>query len=346
MNNNQIALAWSLTILFVTAAAVTSCANAESRKPVSANESTKNGNKERTMESNADSSSSSSDNSSSSLSSSLSSSSRSSTDPTAITGTSSTTDPDSVTVSHTADGPAHEWTMEEMLLAQPMPMSGEEREFIFSHKSVQKLQEWSLKDYLDYTNVPLGRQQIWAEGQRWLSIRKMVRAQAEFTRNFLAGKASKPKPLPMVYRPKEGDAEPPAQSTEQDNSPTSSGAIAGSNNAGSNGAGSDSAGASSPGYAGDAGDAGDDGGGGEGEGGSSNGTPSMNLAANNTAEDLFLSNQSVLTGAQAESTFNQLKKLRTDISTYCTEIEELRKKAAQRKLTKKLDDAVNSVSWD
>lgn len=225
-----------------------------------------------------------------------------------------------------------------MLLAQPMPMSGEEREFIFSHKSVQKLQEWSLKDYLDYTNVPLGRQQIWAEGQRWLSIRKMVRAQAEFTRNFLAGKASKPKPLPMVSRPKEGEAEPPAQSTEQDNSQTSSGASAGSNSAGAGGnsAGSNSAGASSPGYAGD------DGGG----GGSSNGTPSMNLAANNTAEDLFLSNQCVLTGAQAESTFNQLKKLRTDISTCCTEIEELRKKAAQRKLTKKLDDAVNSVSWD
>ncbi len=282
------------------------------------------------MESNADSSSSFSNSSSDSLN----SSSRSSTDPTAITGTSSTSDPDSVTVSHTADGPAHEWTMEEMLLAQPMPMSGEEREFVFSHKSVQKLQEWSLKDYLDYTSVPLGRQQIWAEGQRWLSIRKMVRAQAEFTRNFLAGKASKPKPLPKISRPQEAAADTAAEPNEQSDSATSSGASAGSSNAGST-----SPGASSPGYAGD------DGGSGGGSD-SSSGTPSMNLAENNSSEDLFLTNQSVLTGAQAESTFNRLKKLRTDISTYCTEIEELKKKAAQRKLTKKLDDAVNSVSWD
>jgi hypothetical protein len=214
--------------------------------------------------------------------------------------------------------------MEEMLLAQPMPMSGEEREFVFSHKSVQKLQEWSLKDYLDYTSVPLGRQQIWAEGQRWLGIRKMVRAQAEFTRNFLAGKASKPKPLPKVSRPQEATAEPAVEPNEQSDSATSPGA---------------SAGASSPGYAGD------DGGSGGGSD-SSSGTPSMNLADNNSSEDLFLTNQSVLTGAQAESTFNQLKKLRTDISTHCTEIEELKKKAAQRKLTKKLEDAVNSVNWD
>jgi hypothetical protein len=214
--------------------------------------------------------------------------------------------------------------MEEMLLAQPMPMSGEEREFVFSHKSVQKLHEWSLKDYLDYTNVPLGRQQIWAEGQRWLSIRKMVRAQAEFTRNFLAGKANKPKPLPKVSKLQKNEADTAAEPSEQDNSSTLSGA---------------SAGASSPGYAGD------DGGGGA-DSGSSGGTPSMNLAENNSAEDLFLSNQSVLTGAQAESTFNQLKKLRTDISKYCTEIEELKKKVAQRKLTKKLDEAVNTVSWD
>jgi hypothetical protein len=221
--------------------------------------------------------------------------------------------------------------MEEMLLAQPMPMSGEEREFVFSHKSVQKLQEWSLKDYLDYTNVPLGRQQIWAEGQRWIGIRKMVRAQSEFMRSFLAGKASKPKPLPKGSRPKEATSEPAVEPTNQGNSEASSGS-----NAGSSDPGDTSPGASSPGYAGD-----------DGGGSYSNGvTPSMNLAENNSPEDLFLSNQSVLTGAQAESTFNQLKKLRTDISTYCTEIEELKKKAAQRKLTKKLDDAVNSVSWD
>lgn len=308
MNKRQIALAWSLTTLVVTAAAITSCAKAESGKAVSANESnktgTKTGNKESTMESNTDSN--------------------------ANYTASSISDPDSVTVSHTVEGPAHEWTMEEMLLAQPMPMSGEEREFVFSHKSVQKLQEWSLKDYLEYTSVPLGRQQIWAEGQRWLGIRKMVRAQAEFTRNFLAGKVSKPKPLPKVSRPQEAPAEPAVEANEQSDSATSPGASAGSSDAGSA-----SAGASSPGYAGD--DGGSD---------SSSGTPSMNLADNNSSEDLFLTNQSVLTGAQAESTFNQLKKLRTDISTYCTEIEELKKKASQRKLTKKLEDAVNSVSWD
>ncbi|MBA4026749.1 MAG: hypothetical protein C0473_00765 [Cyanobacteria bacterium DS3.002] len=309
MNDKPKTLALSLTILIATAASVTSCANAESRKPIPAQERTKESNKESTINSNSDSSSSSS------------------TDSNYDSSVSSSSDPDSVTVSHTVEGPAHELTMEEMLLAQPMPMSGEERDFVFSHKSVQKLQEWSLKDYLDYTNVPLGRQQIWAEGQRWIGIRKMVRAQAEFTRNFLAGKASKPKPLPKGSKPQEVEAEP----TFQGNSEASSGS-----NAGSSDPGEASAGASSPGYAGD-----------DGGGSYSNGvTPSMNLAGNNSAEDLFLSNQSVLTGAQAEITFNQLKKLRTDISTYCTEIEELRKKAAQRELTKKLDDAVNSVSWD
>ncbi|MBP9091022.1 hypothetical protein KBI23_08335 [bacterium] len=309
MINKQIALAWSLTILIGTAAAVTSCAKAESRKAVSVNESaktgTKAGTKESTMESNPDSNANST--------------------------ASSSSDPDSVTVSHTAEGPAHEWTMEEMLLAQPMPMSGEEREFVFSHKSVQKLQEWSLKDYLDYTSVPLGRQQLWAEGQRWLGIRKMVRAQAEFTRNFLAGKASKPKPLPKGSRPKEATAEPAVEPTNQGNSAASSGS-----NVGSSDPSDTSPGTSSPGYAGEDG----------GDGGIDGDTPSMNLAENNSSEDLFLTNQSVLTGAQAESTFNQLKKLRTDISTYCTEIEELKKKATQRKLTKKLEDAVNSVSWD
>ncbi len=302
MNKKQIALAWSFSILIVTAAAITSCATAESRKPVSANESTQEITKGSAKESTFDSSSDSS--------------------------VSSSPDQDSVTVSHTAEGPTHELTMEEMLLAQPMPMSGEEREFVFSHKSVQKLHEWSLKDYLDYTNVPLGRQQIWAEGQRWIGIRKMVRAQAEFTRNFLAGKISKPKPMPKVSRSKEGTAEPAVELTNE----ASSGS-----NAGSSDPGETSAGASSPGYAGD------DGG---GDSGINGGTPSMNLAENNTDEDLFLTNQSVLTGAQAEETFKQLKKLRMDISTYCGEIEELKKKAAQRKLTKKLDDAVNSVSWD
>ena len=314
MNNRQIALALSLTILIGLAAAVTSCSKAESRKAVSLNEGAQtgnqsgnqSGNQESTMESNVD--------------------------PKTNSTISSSSDPDSVTVSHTAEGPAHELTMEEMLLAQPMPMSGEEREFVFSHKSVQKLHEWNLKDYLDYTSVPLGRQQIWAEGQRWLSIRKMVRAQAEFTRNFLAGKANKPKPLPKVSRPQEPSADTVAdpnvqnEQNEQNDSSTSSGTNAGSANAG----------VSSPGYAGD------DGGGSD----SSSGTPSMNLEQHNSSEDLFLSNQSVLTGAQAENTFNQLKKLRTDISTYCTELEELKKKAAQRKLTKKLEDAINSVSWD
>jgi hypothetical protein len=222
------------------------------------------------------------------------------------TAVSSPDSADDTVVSHTPDGPPQELTREDMLLAQPMPMSGEEREFIFSHKSVQKLHEWTADDFRTYVSSPIGRQILLGEGQRWIDIRNMLRAQARFASDFVAGRRKRPQPLPAkpVPKPAPEDA----------------------------GAGIDGApGASSPGYAGD------DGGG---------GTPSMNLGQNKGPDDLFLQDASALEGARGESTFAQLKKVRMDISKYCKELDQLTRSAEQRKLSRQLEEAMSSVSWD
>lgn len=214
-------------------------------------------------------------------------------------------------VSSPVNNDHHEWTMEEMLLAQPMPMSQEERDFIFKNKSIQKIQEWTLPDFTTYAAHPIGKRELRNEGTRWADIRKMVRAQANFGRDFLAGKASKPSPPPASALPPEPI--PP----EQPEAP-------GDGN-------SSQPGASSPGYVGD------DGGG---------GTPSMGLNRIKDPLTVLLGKEDAFTGAQAEKTLNELKSCRSDISKACKELDAIKKEAAKRNLTEAFENAINGVSWD
>lgn len=91
------------------------------------------------------------------------------------------------TVSVNATGDNHEWTQEEMLLARPMPMSKEERDFVFSHKAPETIRTWSAEDFDLYVNDPIGAQQIFSEGQRWIDLRKMLIVQVRAGKNLLYG---------------------------------------------------------------------------------------------------------------------------------------------------------------
>lgn len=95
---------------------------------------------------------------------------------------------DGLTVSHTVTGPQKEWTTEEMLLARPMGMSGEEREFDSSHRAPETIREWTLGQFQEYIKSPLGKQSMLGEGQRWISLRRMLKGQVLNSREFLAGK--------------------------------------------------------------------------------------------------------------------------------------------------------------
>lgn len=222
--------------------------------------------------------------------------------------------------------PPHEWTREEMLLAQPMPMSGEEREFVFSHKSVQKLHEWSSADYQAYVASPIGRQILFGEAQRWLGINAMLKAQAEFAQDFLAGKTKKPLPLP-ARAPEEASGRNAGGASAQNGS-AQAGAADGADGAdGVPGAAAGSSGA----YPGE-------------DGGGS--TPSMNLMQNLSKEEKFLSDISMLTGKSSADTFARLKKLRSDISKYARNLDEQMKIAQTKGLQPALEEAMNSVEWN
>lgn len=103
---------------------------------------------------------------------------------------------DDTTVSFTPTNPPHEWTREEMLLARPMGMSGEEREFDSTHKAPETIRTWTLTEFNDYVKGPLGQQSMLGEGQRWISLAKMLRKQEAFSRAFVAGKKYIESPTP------------------------------------------------------------------------------------------------------------------------------------------------------
>jgi len=87
--------------------------------------------------------------------------------------------------SHNA-GPAHQWTEEEMLLARPMPMSKEGRDFSFSHKAPDTIRTWTLGEFHEYTRTLMGRNELKMEGQRWLGIKQMLKQQIALGKAFFA----------------------------------------------------------------------------------------------------------------------------------------------------------------
>ncbi|MFA6210951.1 MAG: hypothetical protein WCT03_06885 [Candidatus Obscuribacterales bacterium] len=108
-------------------------------------------------------------------------------------------------------GEQHEWTQEEMLLARPMPMSQEERDFAFKNKAPESIRTWTLGEFQDYTKTPMGRTQMLQEGRRWVSIRTNLKEQLALGQEFLVG-GGKPKAKKNKAVSKNGQS--PEQSNE------------------------------------------------------------------------------------------------------------------------------------
>ncbi len=101
-------------------------------------------------------------------------------------GTSSSSGDDTVVSSGPLDD-HHEWTQEEMLLARPMPMSQEERDFAFKNKAPESIRTWTLGEFQDFTKTAMGRSQMLQEGRRWVGIRTTLKQQLVLGQDFLAG---------------------------------------------------------------------------------------------------------------------------------------------------------------
>ncbi len=109
------------------------------------------------------------------------------------------------TVVSNNEGPAHEWTQEEMLLARPMPMSQEERDFNFKNKAPETIRSWTLGAFHEFTRSPLGRKELKNEGTRWVSIRKTLRQQVAYGKAFFAN----PKNFQTGKKSKSGESKVP-----------------------------------------------------------------------------------------------------------------------------------------
>ncbi|TXH05458.1 MAG: hypothetical protein E6R05_01995 [Candidatus Moraniibacteriota bacterium] len=112
------------------------------------------------------------------------------------------------TVSVENTGPQHEWTREEMLLARPMPMSKEERDFAFSHKAPETIRTWTLGEFQEYTKNPLGARDMISEGTRWISLRRSLSGQLQFSKEFLGRKKINPPPRPKRITNADGSQSP------------------------------------------------------------------------------------------------------------------------------------------
>lgn len=101
-------------------------------------------------------------------------------------GSSSSSGDDTVVSSGPLDD-HHEWTQEEMLLARPMPMSQEERDFAFKNKAPESIRTWTLGEFQDFTKTAMGRSQMLQQGRRWVGIRTTLKQQLVLGQDFLAG---------------------------------------------------------------------------------------------------------------------------------------------------------------
>lgn len=87
---------------------------------------------------------------------------------------------------------AFEWTLERMLLATPMPMTGEERSFLFKHPPLEQLLGWKQADFDQYIADPLGLKHAAEEGVRWRGLSAMLKRQATAGARFFGDKNEAP----------------------------------------------------------------------------------------------------------------------------------------------------------
>ncbi len=111
-------------------------------------------------------------------------------------GSSGSTGPDQ-TVSSVVNPtePAYEWTLERMLLATPMPMTQEERDFLFKHPALEKIRDWTQEQFDSYIDSELGRRQVAQEGVRWRDLVVMLKKQQSAGANVLKKKPGKKDPI-------------------------------------------------------------------------------------------------------------------------------------------------------
>lgn len=232
-------------------------------------------------------------------------------------------------VSHSAVNNArpHEWTMEEMLLAEPMPMSGEEREFSHHNKGLQSLRDWSLADFKKYVGTDIGKSHAIATATRWMADRRMLRTQIGVSRAFLSGKppARSGKNSATGVSPPSRSQAPPAPA------PDSSGGNPPS--AGSPGEAPGCSSSSSPGM------------------GSENPFEPKrlarfkNLTIPGVAAGDFVIDDAAFSPVCVESTFNDLKACRQDISNLCRQFEEIKTEAKSRRVDRQLDWLLSSYEY-
>jgi hypothetical protein len=69
------------------------------------------------------------------------------------------------------------WTLEKMLMATPMPMTGEERQFLQTHGTLDGIRSWTLAKFKEYADSDLGRKHITEEAMHWRGNVEMLRKQ-------------------------------------------------------------------------------------------------------------------------------------------------------------------------
>ncbi|MDR3613278.1 MAG: hypothetical protein P4L53_06915 [Candidatus Obscuribacterales bacterium] len=103
--------------------------------------------------------------------------------------------PGATTTSSTSNGePKFEWTLEKMLMATAMPMTGEEREFLQTHRNLDGVRDWKLVDFKSYISTALGKKHVAEEAAHWKGIVNMLNKQAT------AGSAFMHEPMPSVEK--------------------------------------------------------------------------------------------------------------------------------------------------
>lgn len=91
------------------------------------------------------------------------------------TGVSDNTSSDDTVVSTTnTNDPPYEWTMERMMMARPMPMTGEERTFLSTHPNIDEIRTWKIAKFAAYVDSELGKKSAAEEASRWRDLAKSL----------------------------------------------------------------------------------------------------------------------------------------------------------------------------
>jgi hypothetical protein len=273
-------------------------------------------------------------------------------------------------VTHMNTDPPHEWTMEEMLLAEPMPMSAEGRGFASGTKQLQTIRDWSLADFEKYVGVAMGKQHAIETATRWMGLRRMLRTQIGVSKAFLSGKpptsaskGSTARSSPAVEsHPAPGrDIDTGTDSTgSQRPQPGASSGAGGSAPGSAGGSAPGSAGGSAPGSAGGSAPGSAAGSAPGSAAGSAPGSPGLetdnpfepaslsrykHLSIQGVAAGDFVVTDAAFSHEQIEKTFNDLKECRQNISDLCRQLEKLKADAKRKKQDKKLDWLLSSYEY-